>query len=207
MPDRTPAAAPTLAPDRVEALVRAVVKQLTAPDPGPATLVLARDRSRVSRNCLDRLDRTGARLCFLGQARETERFDSYILPCLSCNQMADLAMGKGIGKTGRAVLSLLLAGKTVHVAEYEYKAHGQTAPEALLRHYEGLEASLAGFGLRPWKPGVGRTQRLRDRLITLEKLRRLAPDQGAGVEIPADARVTPLAMEFTIDNQIRLIRR
>ena len=128
----------------ITAVVRAVLDQL---DTRPASVaqVLAPKDEALARQVEKRLG-SAMQVCFQGQSAGQEPA-LYILPELSCPDMADLALGRGSSLAQREVLDLLLQGKQVRTLGFAYRAHAATAPDALLRLYEEYEARLAAFGL------------------------------------------------------------
>ena len=121
----------------VSMLTKKIVEEMKHSDKNPNTLVLVKKRVFEKSSFADLLG-SSRNLFYLDDDCRDLAFNEYILPQLSCSQMADLAMGKATGRTGGKVLELILKGKTVNVIEYEYKKYCRTAPEALLRHYESL---------------------------------------------------------------------
>ena len=128
----------------ITAVVRAVLDQLDTRPASVAQVLAPRDEA-LARQVEKRLG-SAMQVCFQGQSAGQEPV-LYILPELSCPDMADLALGRGSSLAQREVLDLLLQGKQVRTLGFAYRAHAATAPDALLRLYEEYEARLAAFGL------------------------------------------------------------
>lgn len=131
--------------------------------------------------------------CYFGEDMHGRTPCRYLLPYVSCADMAALATGRASGPIFTEVLRLLLLGREVEVLEFEYKAYGGTAPGPLYSLYEAHEQTLAGFGLKGFKPKQPDTIRFRETLVTGDSVMQA---RGAKVlMVPAGALVTPQAME------------
>ena len=113
----------------ITAVVRAVLEQIEA-RPAPVALVLAPKDDALAQRVEQRLG-NGMRVCFQ-RSSAGEQPALYILPELSCSDMADLAQGRGSSLALREVLELLLQGKQVRTLGFAYRAYAATAPDALL---------------------------------------------------------------------------
>lgn len=176
----------------IEALVRAVVSEVARKlqTPRVRVLVLGGRDEAVSAETARRLD---GDILFSGEAEGP--VDHYVLPRLSCSDMADLAAGRAAGAIMAETLGLLLRGVPVQVLAFEWREHAATAPEALLRLYEGYERQLAAYGLTLLEPERPQTLRTRATVVT-EAVVREAAEAGAGtLRIPTGAIVTPLAAD------------
>lgn len=183
--------------DIVRTVVAQVLAQLGAGGALPLVAVLAPRcealEARV-RPVADALFPGGADLAFLGEdfgGREPAR---HILPELSCTDMADLATGRAATPCARAVLDLLLQGRTVDVLSFAYEAH-RSAPRALYGLYLGYEKTLATFGLRrlaPAKPGAARVAAT---LVSAAMVEQAAAEGAASLVVARGAIVTPLAAD------------
>jgi hypothetical protein len=128
----------------------------------------------------------------------------YILPSLSCSDMADLAAGRANGPYITAVLDLLLHGTEVEVLEFGYRAYSETAPGPLYRLYESYMQTLAGFGLKPFQQKRPEFVRFWQTLVT-EKVIIDAEQQGVpAVQVPVAAQITPLALETAKNLKINI---
>ena len=190
----------------VSMLTKKIVEEMKHSDKNPNTLVLVKKRVFEKSSFADQLG-SSRNLFYLDDDCRDLAFNEYILPQLSCSQMADLAMGKATGRTGGKVLELILKGKTVNVIEYEYKKYCRTAPEALLRHYESLEKQLNDFGIRKLKRKSAKSLRLRQKVLTQQDLTAAVQQAISQVEVAKDTCITPLAEEFASDHGIKIQRR
>ncbi len=176
----------------IEALVRAVAAEVARQlqTPRVRVLILGGRDEVVAAETARRL---GGEILFRGEAEGP--FDHYVLPRLTCSDMADLAAGRAAGEIMAEALGLLLRGVPVQVLAFEWREHAATAPEALLRLYEGYERQLAAYGLTLLETERPQTLRTRATVVT-EAVVREASEAGARtLQVPARAIVTPLAAE------------
>jgi hypothetical protein len=149
----------------------------------------------------------GVDIVFFGEeaasAREVER---YILPSLSCQDMADLALGRAVGDVPGEVLRLLLSGREVEVMEFAYQAYADSAPGPLYGLYEGYRERLAGYGLVEFRPKSPDAVRIRDSLVTGEAVRRAADTGTPVLVVPGSAIITPLARDAAENLHIRIVK-
>ncbi|SCY24027.1 hypothetical protein [Desulfoluna spongiiphila] len=129
-----------------------------------------------------------------------------IVPYLSIRHMADMASGKADGPLMETAFRAMLAGQTVEVVEFEYKRHADTAPEGLMRLFEGQEAALAGYGLVAMDVTKRDSVRIRKPLVTEADVAEAGGQGAKELRLPADAQVTPLAVESAKDLGITLSR-
>ncbi len=187
----------------VATIAREVLKQLRGESAGDCVTVLA-DRDCLLdaklRECLG----GDCEFFYFGDDLRDRKPGRFILPFLSCSDMADMASGKASGPCMSEVLRLLLHGTEVEVLEFEYRAHAETAPGPLYSLYESHEDTLAGFGLRAFRPKRPDTVRFRETLVT-EAVVNEAGEQGASVlMVPVTAQVTPLAAEAAVNLNITI---
>lgn len=188
-------------PNTLEQLVRSIAQEVLqrlqeTTSTRPCVQVLApRDAQlealvRQRLGCGDAVD-----LLFLGEDAAGRTPQRHLLPRLCCSEMADLALGRASGQRLAAVLGLLLAGVQVEVLEFDYKAHAQTAPGPLFRLYEGYARTLESYGLTECPRPRPERVHFRDELVTEKDVTQAARNGARVLEIPATARVTPLAAE------------
>lgn len=130
----------------------------------------------------------------------------YILPFLSCNDMADLAQGKASGVFMSEVLRLLLSGREVEVLEFESRSYSETAPAALYALYQGYEKTLAGYGLKECGPKQPDAVRFRGDLVTAADVGKARENGVSTLIIPLTAKVTPLAAEAAGNLNINILK-
>ena len=118
-----------------------------------------------------------------------------IVPYLSIRHMAEMAAGKAEGPLMEIVLQALLAGQPVEVMEFEYRRHADTAPEGLMRLFEGQEEALASFGLTAMDLMKRDMIRIRKPLVTDADVAEANQRGARELLLPVDAQVTPLAVE------------
>lgn len=187
----------------ITAVVRAVLEQIDA-KPAPVALVLAPKDDTLARRVEQRLGK-GMRVCFQ-QPSAGEQPALYILPELTCSDMADLAQGRGSSLALREVLELLLQGKQVRTLGFAYRAYAATAPDALLRLYEDYAARLAAFGLKELAEAAPEASRTRDNLITANHVAEAAATGARTLRAPQGAVVTPLALDAAAESNMTILK-
>ena len=187
----------------ITAVVRAVLEQIEA-RPAPVALVLAPKDDALAQRVEQRLG-NGMRVCFQ-RSSAGEQPALYILPELSCSDMADLAQGRGSSLALREVLELLLQGKQVRTLGFAYRAYAATAPDALLRLYEEYEARLAAFGLTELTEAAPEASRTRDCLITANHVAEAAATGARTLRAPQGAVVTPLAQDAAAERNMTILK-
>lgn len=193
----------------VEALVKAiaaeVLKQIDGRDEAPRVLIIG---EKTCPKCQAAEKRLGDGHAFLYPDEDPGPKESLrrIVPYLSIRHMADMAAGKAEGPLMEKVLASLLAGHPVEVMEFEYKRYADTAPEGLMRLFEGQEAALASFGLSAMDMTKRDTVRIRKPLVTESDVAEAGRRGATELRLPADAQVTPLAVESAKELGITLTR-
>lgn len=197
----------------MEELVRTIVQEvLERTNTGrtkPCVMVLAsRDASLVEHvgALVAPFYPEGVDMCFLGEDHGGRVPVRYLIPCLSCSDMADLATGRASSSCMKETLNLLLRGERVEVLEFAYHSHVDTAPGPLYELYVSYEKTLAGYGLkafRPWKP---ESARVRETLITAAMVERAGAEGHRTLIVPAKANVTPLAVEVADGLHMSIIK-
>ena len=194
----------------VEALVKAiaaeVLKQVSGKEETSSVLIIG---DKTCKKCQAAEKRLGKEVAFLypdedpGVALSLRR----IVPYLSIRHMADMAAGKAEGPLMEKVLQALLAGHPVEVMEFEYKRHADTAPEGLMRLFEGQEAALASFGLTAIDMTKRETVRVRKSLVTDADVAEAGQKGARELVLPVNTQVTPLAVESARELGITISRR
>lgn len=187
----------------ITAVVRAVLEQIEA-RPAPVALVLAPKDDALAQRVEQRLG-NGMRVCFQ-RSSAGEQPALYILPELSCSDMADLAQGRGSSLALREVLELLLQGKQVRTLGFAYRAYAATAPDALLHLYEEYAARLAAFGLTELAEAAPEASRTRDSLITANHVTEAAATGARTLRAPQGAVVTPLALDAAAECNMTILK-
>ncbi|VVS91714.1 hypothetical protein [Desulfoluna spongiiphila] len=193
----------------VEALVKAiaaeVLKQVGEESEAPRVLIIG---EKTCPKCRAAEKQLGKGHTFLYPDEDPGPGETLrrIVPYLSIRHMADMAAGRADGPLMEKVLAALLAGQPVEVVAYEYKRYADTAPEGLMRLFEGQEAALASFGLSPMDTTKRDTVRIRKPLVTEADVAGAGEQGATELRLPADAQVTPLAVESARDLGITLTR-
>lgn len=182
----------------VRTIVQEVLERTQASGTRPCVRVLAsRDAGLAERigALVAPFYACGADLFFCGEESTGRDADRYILPRLSCSDMADLAAGRASSPCMEETLGLLLRGRSVEVLEFDYRTHAETAPGPLYELYESYEKVLAGYGLREFRPMVPEKTMVREKLITAAVVERVGAEGHRTLVVPASANITPLAVE------------
>lgn len=81
---------------------------------------------------------------------DIDKFGKVYITELGTDELADIALGRGVGKTASAALAALLRGKEVWLAEnaLKYRKFGAAGSRALFQLYEGYVRTLGSFGVR-----------------------------------------------------------
>lgn len=148
----------------------------------------------------------GADLLFLGEEDHGRRPVRHILPVLSCSDMAALAVGRAASACMEEVLGLLLRGVEVEVLEFSYRAYVDTAPGPLYELYATHERTLAGYGLRAFRPRLPEKVMVREKLITAAMVEHAGAEGRRTMVIPAGASITPLAAEKAEELNMRIVK-
>jgi len=193
----------------VEALIKAitveVLKQVGGKEGNPSVLIIG---EKTCKKCQAVETKLGVdhRFLYPDEAPGAGETMRRIVPYLSIRHMADMAAGKAEGPLMEMVLAALLAGQPVEVMEYEYKRYADTAPEGLMRLFEGQEAALATFGLTAMDMTKRDTVRVRKPLVTDADVAEANQKGARELLLPEDAQVTPLAVESARDLGITISR-
>lgn len=136
-----------------------------------------------------------ADILFAGEDCGGRTPQKYLLPALSCSDMADLAAGRASSPLMAETLALLLRGVEVEALDFEYRAYADSAPGALYDLYAAYEKTLGTYGLKEFRARRPDTARLRESLITAGMVEQAGADGVRSLVVPATANVTPLAAE------------
>lgn len=193
----------------IHALVRQIVEEVLqrAKSAGEkrCAMVLAERDPELARHVSGMLGEEWE-LLFSNEQNDGRTPERYLVPSLSCSDMADLAAGKGASSTLEEILRLLLCGTRVEALEFAYKSYSDTAPTALYGLYENYEKTLASYGLTEFRKPQPEAIRFREMLVTADSVS-FAHKQGASsLLIPAQAKVTPLAEEAAKALNIRICK-
>ncbi len=192
----------------VRIIVQEVLRQVQPAAPGGCVRVLAPRSETLAARVAPLVEawHGPVELVFSGEDPDGRKALRHILPALPCSDMAGLAMGHASCPAMQEVLDLLLRGVAVEVLEFEYRRHAATAPGALYALYEGYERTLAGFGLREFRAKMPETVRRQESLITAQTVEEAGRDEARTIQVPASARITPLALDAADNLGIRIVR-
>ena len=190
----------------VSQLVQKIIQEMKQPCDTKNTLVLVNTSHGMDSSLLAQLNQT-RKLFFLEDDRKNVRFHDYLVPEMTCTQMVDIALGRASDFITQLILDRLLGGQTVTVVEYAYKKYLDTAPEALLRTYEGYERQLTDVGIRGFEYQDRQTLRLRQKVVTQQDLAAVVQQSRSLIQVAKDTQITPLAIEFARDQGIDIQRR
>lgn len=191
----------------VNSVVRKVLEQLQEKDEqGNCVLILGEQNEPGSAKAFSALGNP-AQAVYFGEDTTNLAVTRYVLPVLSCCDMADLATGRASGPVMQEVLRLLLLGKPVEVLEFAYTAHSETAPNALYSLYAAHEHTLATFGLTRFRPKQPDAIRFRQDLVTAADVSRAGAEGASVLMVPLGANITPLAAELAGNLHITILKR
>lgn len=169
-------------------------------------MVLSTYSKLVEEQTLKCLNANDVELHFLGDGHPVNEMARYVIPQLSCGDMAELASGQAKSLMTETVLQLLLKGTVVEVLDYEYKSYENTASPGLYKLYMQHDSTLSSFGLTSFKPEPEPITRCWHKLIA-EKDVELAAQKGANeMHVTKESVITPLAMEQAKLSQINIYK-
>lgn len=149
----------------------------------------------------------GQHIFFLDDTPQPDAVNRRIMPRLTIDQQADLAIGRASDPQSRAVLQALLEGHQVEVLEYAYTDFASSAPPALFELYREQAEKLIEFGLIPYTSSrTSGPSASRKRLITEADIRRLLVEGNRSLKIDKTCRITPLALDLARDNKLCIER-
>jgi len=169
-------------------------------------MVLSTYSKLVEEQTLKCLNANDVELHFLGDSCPEKKIARYIIPQLSCRDMAELASGQAKSPVTEAVLPLLLEGTVVEVLDYEYKAYENTAAPGLYKLYMQHESTLSSFGLAAFKPEPEPVARCWHKLIAEKDVEQAAHNGAKEMHVTKDSVITPLAMEQAKLSQIDIYK-
>lgn len=178
----------------VRTIAQEVIKQLQDQQDRKCILVLA-ERDAISAAKLQEFAGPDLDVLYCGDGTADRQISRYILPFLSCNDMADLAHGRASGMYMEEVLKLLLAGIEVEVLDYGHRRYSETAPGPLFLLYEKYVETLIGYGLKPFQHKQPEYIRCWETLVTEQAVQNVKQQGAAVLQTLAAAQVTPLAAE------------
>ena len=194
----------------VKTIVERVLSQLQAGSAVNNTIdvmVFSPYSKEIADRTLKCMNSSDVELHFWGDGHPNKGMARYIIPQLSCCDMADLASGQATGPLAGAVLQLLLEGTCVEVLEYAYKAYEKTAAPGLYKLYMQHESTLSSFGLTAFKPKVEPINRYWQKLITESDVEQAIHDGVQEMHVPNDSVITPLAIDFAKLAQINIHKK
>ena len=190
----------------IRTVTREVLDQLRQASERPRVLVLAERDESLAARVRELLDED-VEVIFWGEEAGGRPPARYILPRLSCGDMADLAAGKAGGGLAAEVLRLLLAGTAVDVLAFEHREYLETAPRPLCALYESYENALASYGLKALARKRPAAVKAREALVTAAVVERAHSDGASSLLVPVGAKVTPLAAEIAGNLRITILKK
>ncbi len=182
----------------IKTIVERVLIKLQEESSGNNTtkvMVLSSYSKEVEQYTLKCINTTDVELHFWGDGHSHKGVARYIIPQLSCGDMADLASGQAKGPMTEAVLQLLLEGTAVEVLDYEYKTYEKTASPGLYKLYLQHERTLSSFGLTSFKSEPEPITRCWQKLIAERDVEQAAHDGVKEMHVTKDSVITPLAVD------------
>ncbi len=189
----------------VQDISRLVLNELRQPQAQKTILLFAR-RNKDLPQALQWLKNKENCLAYVDDSWSVDQIDRFIFPCLSIDQMVDLAMGKGGSKLMSELRQVLLSGKKVEIAEFEYQQFEQSAPSALIQLYKKYHATLEEFGVRTLKTEREFSYRFTGSVVTEADIAQANNDGVSCLEISKRCCVTALAFDFAKQQSIEIQR-
>lgn len=196
----------------IESIVQEVVARFQVLSHQKTILVLGRETD-VDPARLEEYFQNTSRFMYLEQITEnvadvtTKGYEKVIVPCLSCSDMADLAIGKASGGVATIILSLLLNGQCVEVLDFEYHGFVNSIPSNLWALYESYEKTLVGFGLSSCASVSCRSVVLSKCLITEQDVTDMLAAGAESVTVAHGAIITPLALDIAKTHKLQIIKK
>ncbi|SQD78731.1 hypothetical protein [Moritella yayanosii] len=193
----------------IKTIVERVLSELQKDSSGSNkthVMVLSAYSKLVEEQTLKCLNANDVELHFLGDSHPVNEMARYVIPQLSCGDMAELASGQAKGPMTEAVLQLLLEGTAVEVLDYEYKAYENTAAPGLYKLYMQHESTLSSFGLTSFKPESKPIARCWQKLIAEKDVEQAAHAGVKEMHVIKESVITPLAMEQAKLSQINIYK-
>ncbi|MFT5700843.1 MAG: ethanolamine utilization protein [Desulforhopalus sp.] len=182
----------------IDALVRAitaeVLKQMQPSSTRGCCMVLS-GRTQLLTDRIQQLVGDDVEIFYFGEEIHNQTICRYILPSLSCNNMADLAAGKAEDLDAKKVLNLLLHGTEVEVLDFDYKSFSETAPGPLYRLYESYLKTLKSFGLIAFRQKLPENYRFWKELVTEQIVHETEQRGASTLVVSRTSKITPLAAE------------
>ena len=188
------------------AIARQVLQQLRETPQKTCVMVLEQRDAHLAEMVRGYLGED-ADLLFCGEDTAGRTPSRYILPYVTCTEMADLAAGRAQTPVQQEVLRLLLSGVPVEALEFEYKTYAETAPGPLFSLYQAYEKTLASYGLRPFAHKAPDAVRHWQNLVTAPVVEQAAQTGSACLCVRRDAVITPLAAEAAKNLNISIHRQ
>jgi len=178
----------------VRTITANVLKQMQHSTTRECCMVLSRRNPLITER-IQQLTGQDVEICYFGEEQQNQTICRYILPSLSCNNMADLAAGRAQGLYVKEVLSLLLQGTEVEVLDFDYKNFSETAPGPLYRLYESYLDTLKSFGLVSFREIKPEFFRCWKELVTDQVVNETEQKGASTLVVSRTSKITPLALE------------
>ncbi len=180
--------------DLVRTITTNVIQQLQTKPTKECCMVFSRRESNLTQR-IQALVGTNVSIRYFGEELQSQTVNRYILPSLSCNNMANLAAGRVEGLYAKEVMSLLLQGTEVEVLDFDYKSFSETAPGPLYRLYQSYQETLQSFGLVSFREKKPDSIRVWKELVTEKTINETEQRGASTLVVPRTSKITPLAIE------------
>lgn len=180
--------------DLVRTITANVIQQMQAKPTEKCCMVFSRRDSGLTER-IQGLVGTDVGILYFGEELQSQTVGRYILPSLSCNNMANLAAGRAEGIYTKEVLSLLLQGTEVEVVDFDYKSFSETASGPLYRLYKTYQETLQSFGLVSFREKKAECFRFWKELVTEKTISETERRGASTLVVSRTSKVTPLAIE------------
>lgn len=180
--------------DLVRTITANVIQQMQAKPTQECCMVLSRRDSDLTER-IQALIGANVAIRYFGEELQSQTVSRYILPSLSCNNMANLAAGRVEGLYAEEVMALLLQGTEVEVLDFDYTHFSETAPGPLYRLYQSYKETLQSFGLVSFREKKPESIRFWKELVTDKTINETEQRGASTLVVSRTSKVTPLAIE------------
>ncbi len=180
--------------DLVRTITANVIQQMQTSEAKECCVVLSRRNSDLTER-IQRLVGCNVSILYFGEELQAQKVNRYIVPALSCNNMANLAAGRAEGVYAKEILSLLLEGTEVEVLDFDYKNFCETASGPLYKLYMSYQVTLQSFGLVSFREKKPEFFRFWEKLVTEKTISETEQRGASTLVVSRTSKVTPLALE------------
>lgn len=143
-----------------------------------------------------------------------ETADKIVVSNLGVKDLVDLSMGNYNSDISKAILFSLLEGKEIIISKegIEWRKIS-TIPSKLQEKYEAYETELLGFGIKFIERMniknhlENKTNYFTDKILDMKTIKNNYSTKGSVITIGSNTIVTELAKEYSMQNNIKIVKR